>query len=94
MTTNNTKSNLCKIKTKINVKDIKLKERKRRNLKEYLRTQHVTNRANTKTCKKKTIITKTRSLDGRREAMKTEATIDAFKEMLLVRIGVSEVPGA
>lgn len=56
-------------------------------MKEYLRTQHVTNGANRKPCKEKT-------RGGRREAMKTDATIDAFKEMLLVRIGVSEVPGA
>ena len=40
------------------------------------------------------MIAKTCILDGMREAMKTEATIEAFKEMQLVNVGLFRAPGA
>ena len=46
-----------------------------------------------KTCKENCMIAKTCSQDGRREATRTDATIDAFKEMLLVNFGLLSAPG-
>ena len=49
--------------------------------------------AKRKTCKENNMIAKTCSLDGSREATRTEVTIDAFKEMLLVNFGLFNAPG-
>lgn len=56
--------------------------------------QKVTNGAKRKTCKENNIMAKTCSLDGRRDAMKTEATTEAFKETQLVKFGGFIAPGA
>ena len=40
------------------------------------------------------MMAKTCILDGRREAIKTEATTEAFKEMQLVKFGFFKAPGA
>ena len=40
------------------------------------------------------MMAKTCSLDGRRDAMKTDATTEAFKDIELVKVGFFRAPGA
>lgn len=56
--------------------------------------QYVTRGAKRKTCKENSITAKTWSLEGSREATKTEATTEAFNEMQLVKFGFFKAPGA
>uniref|UniRef100_J3M5E0 Uncharacterized protein n=1 Tax=Oryza brachyantha TaxID=4533 RepID=J3M5E0_ORYBR len=48
---------------------------------------------NRKICKEKSMNAKTCSLDGGPEATRTDAIIDAFKEILLVIFGLFSAPG-
>ena len=87
------KSILCKWYVTLGVKIIRAKENSKWSLQEYFLIQNVTSGANRKTCKEKRMIAKTCSQDGRREATRTDATIDAFREMLLVSFGLLSAPG-
>lgn len=75
------------------VMTMRAKENIKWSLQEYFLIQNVTSGANRKTCNEKSMIAKTCSQDGRRDATRTDATIDAFKEMLLVSFGLLSAPG-
>lgn len=87
------KSIRCNWYVTLKVMIIRAKENSKWSLQEYFLIQNVTSGAKRKTCKEKSMIAKTCSQDGRREATRTDATIDAFKEMLLVNFGLLSAPG-
>jgi hypothetical protein len=80
--------------TKLNVRIIKLKEKHRCKKNEYFLIQYVTSGAKRKTCKENNMMANTCSLDGRREAIKTDATTEAFTDIQLVNAGFLRTPGA
>jgi hypothetical protein len=87
------KSIRCNWYVTLRAKIIRANENSRWSLHEYFLIQNVTSGANRNTCKEKSMIAKTCSQDGRREATRTDATIDAFREMLLVNFGLFSAPG-
>jgi len=54
----------------------------------------MTRGAKRKTCRENNMMANTYCLDGRREAIKTDAIMEMFKEMLLLKVGFFGDPGA
>lgn len=90
---NRTKSIRCIANMMPNVMAISIKENHKCSRNENVLIQKATNGAKRKICNENSITAKTRSLDGRREAIRTEAIIDAFMEILLAKVGLFLAPG-
>jgi len=80
--------------TKLNDSIIRLIEKHRCKQNEYFLIQYVTSGAKRKTCSENNMIANTCSLDGRREAIKTEATTEAFTDTQLFNAGFLRAPEA